>query len=149
MAVAHQRSLLPVLFLAPLAVARADSGPLPLPRFEPAPCPRLQGAEELSKASCGYLVVPENRSRQSGRTIRLLVANYPARSPAKRPDPVVYLAGGPGDIAPFEVNALVAADFIRDRDIVVVSQRGTMLSEPELTCASADDFARTLLGLRF
>ena len=88
-----------------------------MPRFEPAPCPKLQGAEELAKASCGYLVVPENRSQPNGRTIRLMVAKYPARSPEKRPDPVVYLAGGPGDIAPLEINGLIAADFIRDRDI--------------------------------
>jgi len=45
-----------------------------------------------------------------------MVAKHPARSPEKRPDPVVYLAG---------VNELIAADFIRDRDILVVSQRGT------------------------
>ena len=75
--------------------------------------------------------------------------NIPARSPEKRADPVVYLAGGPGDIAPLEVNGLIAADFIRDRDILVVSQRGTMFSEPALTCAAIDDFARELLGLRF
>jgi pimeloyl-ACP methyl ester carboxylesterase len=131
-------------------VARAeDITPPPVPRFEPAPCPKLPGAEELAKASCGYLVVPENRSRPTGRTIRLMVAKYPARSPEKRPDPVVYLAGGPGDIAPLEANGLIAADFIRDRDILVVSQRGTMFSEPALTCAPADDFARELLGLRF
>ena len=107
------------------------------------------GAEELAKASCGYLVVPENRSRPTGRKIRLMVAKYPAPSPEKRADPVVYLAGGPGDIAPLEVNGLIAADFIRDRDILVVSQRGTWFSEPALTCASIDDFARELLGLRF
>ena len=70
-------------------------------------------------------------------------------SPEKLPDPVIYLAGGPGDIAPLEVNGLIAADFIRDRDIVVVSQRGTMFSDPPLTCASIDDFARVALGLRF
>ncbi len=78
-----------------------------------------------------------------------MVAKYPARSPDKQPDPVIYLAGGPGDIAPLEVNGLIAADFIRDRDILVVSQRGTMFSEPALTCASIDDFARVALGLRF
>ena len=61
-----------------------------------------------------------------------MVAKYPARSPEKRADPVVYLAGGPGDIAPPEINGLIAADFIRDRDILVVSQRGTMFSEPAL-----------------
>lgn len=51
-----------------------------VPRFEPAPCPQLAGADELAKASCGYLVVLENHSRPAGRTIRLLVATYPARS---------------------------------------------------------------------
>ena len=120
-----------------------------MPRFEPAPCPKLPGAEELSKASCGYLLVPENRSRPEGRTIRLMVAKYPARSAEKRPDPIVYLAGGPGDIAPLEVNGFIAADFIRDRDIYVMSQRGTMFSEPALTCVAPDAFARELLGLRF
>src|SRR5262249_14679171 len=79
----------------------------------------------------------------------LMVAKYPATSPEKRPDPVVYLAGGPGDIAPLEVNGFVAANFIRDRDIYAVSQRGTMFAEPALTCAAEDDFARELLGLRF
>jgi pimeloyl-ACP methyl ester carboxylesterase len=120
-----------------------------VPRFDPAPCPKLPGAETLAKASCGYLVALENHSQPSGRSIRLMVAKYPARSPEKRPDPVVYLAGGPGDIAPLEVNDVIAADFIRDRDILVVSQRGTMFSEPALTCAPVDDFARELLGLRF
>src|SRR5262245_26454782 len=120
-----------------------------VPRFEPAPCAKLRGTEELAKASCGYLVVPENHSRPTGRTIRLMVAKYRARSTEKLADPVVYLAGGPGDIAPLDVNGFIAADFIRDRDIYVVSQRGTMFSEPALTCAANDEFARELLGLRF
>ncbi|MGD9502151.1 MAG: alpha/beta fold hydrolase [Methyloceanibacter sp.] len=137
-----------LLAAAPNPLAQAETQPK-VPRFEAAPCPKLPGADELAKASCGYLVVPENRSRAAGRTIKLLVARYPARAPEKRPDPIVYLAGGPGDIAPLEINGLIAADFIRDRDIVVVSQRGTMFSEPALTCASADNFARELLGLRF
>jgi pimeloyl-ACP methyl ester carboxylesterase len=120
-----------------------------VPRFEQAPCPKLEGVEWLADATCGYLVVPEDRSRPTGRTIRLMVAKHSARSPEKQPDPVVYLAGGPGDIAPLEVNGLIAADFIRDRDILVMSQRGTWFSEPALTCAASDDFARELLGLRF
>ena len=150
MAVCHRHLLLLALLLASSALARAeDISPPKVPRFEPAPCPKLAGAEELAKASCGYLVVPENRSRPNGRTIRLMVAKYPARSAEKRPDPVVYLAGGPGDIAPLEVNGLIAAGFIRDRDVYVVSQRGTMFSEPALTCAANDDLSRELLGMRF
>jgi len=152
MVVTHRHILLLALLLASSTVTRAaqtGQGTATVPRFEPASCPTLPGAEELAKASCGYLVVPENRNRPTGRTTNLMVAKYPARSTEKRADPVVYLAGGPGDIAPLEINGLIAADFIRDRDIVVMSQRGTMFSEPALTCASIDDFARKLLGLRF
>jgi pimeloyl-ACP methyl ester carboxylesterase len=139
-----------VTLLAPVVSAQdVPTGAGQVPRFEPASCPKLTGADELAKASCGYLVVLENHNRPTGRTIRLLVAKYPARSPEKRVDPVIYLAGGPGDIAPLEVNALIAADFIRDRDILVVSQRGTMFSEPALTCAPIDKFNRELLSLRF
>jgi pimeloyl-ACP methyl ester carboxylesterase len=137
-----------ILLAVPGPLAQAEAA-RPVPRFEEAPCPKLPGAEALAKASCGYLVVPENRGRPTGRTIRLMVATYPARSPEKLSDPVVYLAGGPGDIVPLEVNGFIAADFIRDRDIVAMSQRGTMFSEPALTCAPIDDFARELLGLRF
>ena len=152
MAITHQHLLLLALLLASPVVAgaaRAAEGPATVPRFEPVPCPKLQGAETIADASCGYLVVPEDRSRLNGRTIRLMVAKYPAHSPEVRADPVVYLAGGPGDIAPLEVNAFIVAAFIRDRDILVVSQRGTMFSEPALTCASEDNFARELLSLRF
>src|SRR6478752_1027354 len=152
MIVTQRHILLLALLLASPTVARAvqdAEGTATVPRFEPTPCPKLPGAEELAKASCGYLVVPENRNRPTGRTIRLMVAKYPARSTEKRADPVIYLAGGPGDIAPLDINGLIAADFIRDRDIVVMSQRGTMFSEPALTCASIDNFARELLALRF
>ncbi len=142
------RLLLTLLLVTIPLPAFAQSNDV-LPRFDPAPCPKLEGAETLGSATCGYLVVAENRSRPLARTIRLMVAKYPARSPEKQPDPVIYLAGGPGDIAPLEANGLIAADFIRDRDILVVSQRGTMFSQPALTCASIDDFARTALGLRF
>src|SRR5712664_1486801 len=105
MAVTHRHLLLLALLLALPTVARAAQaaeGTATVPRFEPAPCPKLEGVAWLADASCGYLV------------------------------------GGPGDIAPLEVNGLIAADFIRDRDIYVVSQRGTMFSEPALTCADPD-----------
>jgi len=67
--------MLALLFAAPAALAPAeDIAPSPVPRFEPAPCPKLREVKALAEASCGYLVVPENRSRPTGRTIRLMVA---------------------------------------------------------------------------
>jgi len=152
MTIAHRHLLPLALLLASSVVVRAEQAAevtATVPRFEPPPCPTLQGAEMIADAISGYLVVLEDRSRPNGRTIRLMVAKYPAHSPEKRADPVVYLAGGPGDIAPLDVNAYIAANFIRDRDFLVVSQRGTMFSEPALTCAAEDNFARVLLGLRF
>ena len=100
MAVTHQL-LLALLLASPIVAraAQAAEGTATAPRFETTPCPKLPEAKELARASCGYLVVPEDRSRPHGRTIRLMVAKYPARSVEKQPDPVVYLAGGPGDIA--------------------------------------------------
>jgi len=60
------------------------------------------------------------------------------------------LSGGrTGRHRPAGGQRLIAADFIRDRDILTVSQRGTMFSEPALTCAPIDNFARELLSLRF
>jgi hypothetical protein len=35
--------------------AQAAEGSAIVPRFEPAPCPKLQGAEALADASCSYL----------------------------------------------------------------------------------------------
>lgn len=131
-------------------IAQAATGnAATVPRFEPAPCAKIQGVDWLNHASCGYLVVPEDRSRRSGRTIRLMVAKYSAQSPEKRHDPILYLEGGPGDIAPLEIDGIIKANFIRDRDIWVVSQRGTWSSKPALICAATNDFARTLLGMRF
>ena len=137
------------LVVAPVPALAESSETQPVPRYEPSPCPTMEGVESLAKAKCGYLVVPENRSQPNGRTIRLMVMTYPASSPEKRPDPVVYLAGGPGDIVPLEINGIIVADFIRDRDIVAMTQRGTMFSEPALTCVAPDLFARELLGLRY
>ena len=81
------RLLLTLLLVTIPLPAFAQSNDV-LPRFDPAPCPKLEGAETLGSATCGYLVVAENRSRPLGRTIRLMVAKYPARSPEKQPDPV-------------------------------------------------------------
>lgn len=145
MSFTYRQVLLLGLLLAPPVMAHAAS----VPRFESAPCPKAQGVAWLDRATCGYLVVPEDRSKPGGRTIRLLVAKHPAQSAKKRPDSILYLEGGPGDIAPLEANEVLAANFLRDRDIWVVSQRGTWFSQPALTCAASNEFARELLGLRY
>jgi pimeloyl-ACP methyl ester carboxylesterase len=135
-------------FLAPAAYAQdASTATGVVPRFEAEPCPNLP--TQLANARCGYLVVPEDRSRPSDRTIQLFVLIVPAQSGKAAPDPVVYLGSGPGGIASNEAVNVVDAGVNRDRDLVVMNQRGQFLSIPALTCAPMDAFARQLLGLRF
>lgn len=69
-------------------------------RFEPGPCPKTpEPIEALAEARCGTLTVPENRAEPNGRTIDLGVAIVPAATDKPKPDPIVWLAGGPGDDA--------------------------------------------------
>jgi len=53
------------------ALAQAES-PDQVPRFEPAACPAMS-VKALANARCGDLVVPEDRRRLGGRTIRLSI----------------------------------------------------------------------------
>jgi hypothetical protein len=117
-------------------------------RFDPIQCPPNLPTQ-LTNARCGYLVVPEDRTQPDDRTIQLFVAIIPAQSGKSAPDPVVYLGSGSGGIAIFEAPDLVTAGVNRDRDLIVVNQRGQFLSIPALTCPAIDDFARQLLSLRF
>ncbi|MFN2334556.1 MAG: alpha/beta fold hydrolase [Wenzhouxiangellaceae bacterium] len=78
-------------------------------------------------ALCGTLSVPENRDRPDGRQLDLAWAVVEARTGKPAPDPVFFLAGGPGqsarDIAPIMQNAL--RDINRERDLIFLDQRGT------------------------
>ena len=87
-------------------------------------------------ALCGTLEVPENREQAGGRKISLAVAVLPANTLHPRPDPLFILAGGPGQAASFLGPFAAALTGVRkDRDIVLVDQRGTGRSSP-LVCAA-------------
>src|SRR6185369_15626741 len=87
-------------------------------------------------AQCGTLEVPENRDQPGGRKITLSVAVLPANTLYPRRDPLFILAGGPGQAASFLGPFAAALTGVRkDRDIVLVDQRGTGRSSP-LKCAA-------------
>src|SRR6476646_7419816 len=128
--------------LGGVAFARAE----PEFRFEKTACPAMPAPiPELKTARCGQLTVPENRRQPNGRTITLSVAIIPAASANPKPDPIVWLAGGPGDDAITEIPMALAGDLNRDRDVIFMSQRGTYSAQPSLTCDEVDRFpAETL-----
>lgn len=91
------------------------------------PC-RLEGL--ATQAQCGTYEVYEDRAAKAGRKLPLRVVVVPALASQPEPDPLVLLAGGPGQAAS-RVRVLMALERIRrKRDIVLVDQRGTGDSHP-------------------
>ncbi|GGY07923.1 alpha/beta fold hydrolase [Streptomyces hiroshimensis] len=117
-------------------------------RFEPGPCPKTpEPIAALEKARCGTLTVPENRARPDSRRITLGVAIVPAAAAKPKPDPIVWLAGGPGDDAVGEAKMAIDGGLNRDRDVIFMSQRGTYSADPVLTCPNIDEFNARAVGL--
>jgi len=85
------------------------------------------GGRLSASALCGSLTVPENPDRPEGRQIELAYAVKPARASSARPDPVVFLAGGPGQSARDALPIMQAAlhEINRQRDLIFLDQRGT------------------------
>jgi len=90
-------------------------------------------------AECGSYLTPENPAQPAGRKIALFVARVPAISFKKKPDPLFLIAGGPGTSA-VDLYTSSAGPFDRirrDRDIILLDQRGTGRSN-RLDCDYGD-----------
>jgi pimeloyl-ACP methyl ester carboxylesterase len=99
---------------------------------------RLCTADEgPTDAYCGTLAVYENRQTRQGRQIQLKIIVLPSLGTVTNPDPLFFLAGGPGQGAARMSHAVreMFRSVQRDRDIVLVDQRGTGGSNP-LNCRS-------------
>ena len=133
------RAALFAFLTLPLSWACTPSGAgTPLDRLKP-----CNIEEAPVDAYCGSLEVFEDRHAKSGRRIRLNIVVLPALGSAQQPDPLVFLAGGPGQGAA-QLARQVREMFrhvLRDRDIVLVDQRGTGKSHP-LNCRSASTTLR-------
>jgi pimeloyl-ACP methyl ester carboxylesterase len=110
-----------------------------------APCQLgAPGLAEYLPAQCTTLTVFEDHAAQSGRTIGLRIAVVPAVNRSPAPDPLFFLAGGPGQAASesYPLLAPALAEINQQRDIVLVDQRGTGGSHP-LRCQQNTDWAQT------
>lgn len=122
------------LLLAGAAGAAPQAGPEALQ-----PC-RLNGVPH--EAICGVVSRPLDPHLPQGVHIDLHFAVLPALARHKKPDPVFFVAGGPGQSAIALAGPIsgMLARFGNRRDIVLVDQRGTGRSAP-LRC---DDDASAL-----
>ena len=100
----------------------------------------LRGGEQVL-AQCATLAVPANPESPDGERLALAVVRIPALAAAPLPDPLVLIQGGPGgssiDLYLSMRGALTGLR--RNRDIIVMDQRGTGRSADGLRCESPAD----------
>ncbi len=113
------------------------------PLYEEAPC-QFETPPNV-KVTCGFAIVPENRTVNSTDTIKLAVAVFHSTSIHPEPDPILFLQGGPGgEAVKLSANAyeVLVQPFISERDYITFDQRGTGISEPALKCDELDKVYR-------
>ena len=98
-------------------------------------------------AHCGRLTVPENRDKPQ-KTIELNIAVIKTSSNEKLNDPLLFLAGGPGQgaVDTFANIVPLFEKLMPNRDLVLVDQRGTGDSNP-LRCEVDPDEYEALSDL--
>lgn len=131
-----QPSTLPLILrgfalVASLGAAAAQAAEPPSLTLKPC---RLRGVEH--EARCGVLKRPLDPAQPQGTQIDVHVAVLPAVARVKKPDPVLFFAGGPGQSAIDLAQAIsqMMSRFRNRRDVVLIDQRGTGRSAP-LKCA--------------
>ncbi len=102
------------------------------------PCSLSEARVDAVEAQCASLEVPENHDAPEGRRIELAIALIPAEGQAE-PDPLVMIAGGPGQsaLAAYPMLHAAFADARRNRSVLLVDARGTGGSHP-LACEDAE-----------
>lgn len=84
------------------------------------------------QVQCGTLVVPENYATADGTKIDINFVVLPAIDNSKDKQPLMFLAGGPGQAAA-ELSAQIYTGFNeirKTRDLLLIDQRGTGKSHP-------------------
>ncbi len=135
-----------ISILISLAVSnRSTTGQAAVPNFEQTSCKTFNlfesapWAVEGEDVVCGYLTVPENRAQPQGNTIKLgvLIIKSDDKNPA---EPLVMTQGGPGGSGIDLFSSMASpsdeiGQILRaDRDLIIFEQRGTLYSQPFLSC---------------
>ena len=92
--------------------------------------------------TCGLVILPQDYDEPAGDRLAIYFMLISGKNRQSQPDPLVYLAGGPGSsgsrLLPTSFRAYLRA-FAGERDIVVIDQRGTGKSAPRLYCDEVGD----------
>lgn len=88
---------------------------------------------------CGNLITRENPNDPQSLEIKIAFTILFAQTPTPEADPIVYLEGGPGGSALFNLDPWVTSPLRAQRDIILLDQRGTGYSQPTLSCYYYDE----------
>jgi pimeloyl-ACP methyl ester carboxylesterase len=116
--------------------------------FKSGPCPADQAKALASlNAACGTLTVPEKRSDPKEGEVQLPVVIVPSKAQPPEPDPIVYMAGGPGGNAIAQAQILVDVGLNQKRNLIIMNQRGVVYTVPDLACPEIDKAIAAAVGL--
>jgi pimeloyl-ACP methyl ester carboxylesterase len=102
--------------------------------------------EKSENVRFGWLVVPEDREAGSGRELRLPFVILKCQGPAPRPDPVLFMSGGPGGGSVSGFRGRLRHPILEKRDLILLDQRGTGHSRPSLAAPEIDAVLRESIG---
>lgn len=128
-------SLLVLLaLLAVAALPQRTAAQEPIATFQEAEC--FVPVPNGYAVECGYVIAPESHNNFDGDIVALATVIVRSANPNPAPDPVVFLAGGPGQAATpsAPVAGLLFERILANRDVIFFDQRGTGYSQPGLFC---------------
>ena len=128
---AHSQPLIRAVVLAAFTIALSPASRAEAASLESTKC---NFTNANIPARCFWLTVPENRTNPSAKTVKLFVAVLKSASSNPKPDPIVYLPGGPGQSASPAVDVFARFPTLADRDFILMDPRGTGRSQPNLAC---------------
>jgi len=129
-----------LMLMIGFALAGHASGqPEPLrPHFDETACDLPGVSPEIGpRLRCGTVSVPRNYDNPGGGQFKLAVVVVRSAQQPALPEPVVYINGGPGSPLTIYADHQARTPYAPSRDVILVDQRGTGRSEPDL-CADLD-----------
>ena len=113
-----------------VAATNAQKQPGVVRQLAPCACP--VAVDSSFRTRCAYLIVPENRRKNNGKTIKLPFVLVESKNPNKKKDPLLFTTGGPGGSSLGWARGVPQRLVINDRDCIAFEQRGTRYAVPNL-----------------
>jgi len=135
-----------VVIVVGYALENRACGQTPPPAFTDTACELPHVTPDIRpRLRCGVVAVPRNYAHPEAGQYKLAVVVIRSERQPAAPEPVVYMSGGPGGPLTVYTYYQAAHPLAAGRDIILVDQRGTGRSEPDLCPSLPDGFADTLV----